>query len=149
MQCQTKKFADVIIPRGAENEAAIEVIAQKIFDYLQNTCCLGPLQASGAGFARALGTASPHVQRTDGRTQGTQPGPGPTAGQGTRMGQVGQVGRDTLLQCVPKMSPGQEFKELTDVGASHPGTQRTGGVDIPGAHARQTTAPSMHAQGET
>ncbi|KAG4070163.1 hypothetical protein HA402_003853 [Bradysia odoriphaga] len=34
----TKKFADVIIPRGADNTVAIELIVQHIRDFLNNRC---------------------------------------------------------------------------------------------------------------
>ncbi|XP_017047082.1 uridine-cytidine kinase isoform X1 [Drosophila ficusphila] len=69
----TKKFADVIIPRGADNTVAIDLIVQHIRDFLNNRSRHGStgnmalymnldLNATGAGFAgpdgneRHLGT---------------------------------------------------------------------------------------------
>ncbi|KAH8247242.1 hypothetical protein KR038_000878 [Drosophila bunnanda] len=63
----TKKFADVIIPRGADNTVAIDLIVQHIRDFLNNRSRHGStgnmalymnldLNATGAGFAGPDGT---------------------------------------------------------------------------------------------
>ncbi|XP_037719308.1 uridine-cytidine kinase isoform X1 [Drosophila subpulchrella] len=65
----TKKFADVIIPRGADNTVAIDLIVQHIRDFLNNRSRHGStgnmalymnldLNASGAGFAGPDGSES-------------------------------------------------------------------------------------------
>ncbi|KAH8385917.1 hypothetical protein KR200_006317 [Drosophila serrata] len=67
----TKKFADVIIPRGADNTVAIDLIVQHIRDFLNNRSRHGStgnmalymnldLNATGAGFAGPDGTESQH-----------------------------------------------------------------------------------------
>ncbi|XP_017084162.1 uridine-cytidine kinase isoform X1 [Drosophila eugracilis] len=65
----TKKFADVIIPRGADNTVAIDLIVQHIRDFLNNRSRHGStgnmalymnldLNATGAGFAGPDGSDS-------------------------------------------------------------------------------------------
>ncbi|XP_017009245.1 uridine-cytidine kinase isoform X1 [Drosophila takahashii] len=65
----TKKFADVIIPRGADNTVAIDLIVQHIRDFLNNRSRHGStgnmalymnldLNATGAGFAGPDGSES-------------------------------------------------------------------------------------------